>query len=72
MIAEARELYSDDAEIMIDCYMAWDREFTVRAAERLKRHDVKWIEDPLHSGAVMEYRDIRHDVKPIQVAVGNL
>lgn len=72
MVADAREEFDDDAEIMLDCYMAWDKEFTVRAANRLGKYDVKWIEDPLQPDATDEYADIRHDVKPIQVAVGNL
>lgn len=70
-VARARELFDDDAEIMLDCFMAWDREFTVRAAERLAPYDVKWFEDPLHPGAVGEYADVRSQIKPIQVAVGN-
>lgn len=71
-VRRAYELFDEDTEIMIDCYMAWDREFTVRAAERLKQYNLKWIEDPLHPGAITENRDIRHDIKPIQLAVGNL
>lgn len=72
MVAEARECYGEDAEVMLDCYMAWDKEFTVRAADRLQPYDLKWIEDPLHPDAVYEYADIRRTVKPIQVAIGNL
>lgn len=37
-----------------------------------KRYDVKWIEDPLHPGAITEYREIIDHLKPIQTAVGNL
>jgi L-alanine-DL-glutamate epimerase-like enolase superfamily enzyme len=72
MVADAVDLFGEDTEVMIDAYMAWDKEFTLRAAERLREFDLKWIEDPLHPGAVTEYRDVRHDVHPIQVAVGNL
>ena len=72
MVAEVREVYGEDTEVMLDCYMAWDKEFTVRAAERLKPYDVKWLEDPLPPDAVDEYADIRPRLKPIQTAVGNL
>jgi len=72
MVAQARDLYGEDAEVMLDCYMAWDKEFTVRAADRLRAYDVKWLEDPLHPDAVHEYADIREAVKPIQIAIGNL
>lgn len=72
-VAEARETFGPDAELMLECYMGWDSEFTVRVAERIREYDVKWIEDPLlpdHPEA--RYADIKHDVKPIQLAAGNL
>jgi len=72
MVAEARELFGEDTEIMLDCYMAWDKEFTIRAAERLKKYDLKWLEDPLHPDGMHEYADLREAVRPIQMAVGNL
>jgi len=72
MVAAMREELGPEPEIMLDCYMAWDREFTIRAADRIKQYDVKWIEDPLHPGAITEYREIVENLKPIQTAVGNL
>jgi len=73
MVEDAREAFGADAEIMIEGYMAWDKEYTVRAAERLKTYGVKCIEDPLLPGHTTEqYRDIRQEIKPIQLAVGNL
>ena len=32
---------------MLDCWMAFDVEFTVRMAERLQPYGLKWIEDYL-------------------------
>jgi L-alanine-DL-glutamate epimerase-like enolase superfamily enzyme len=72
VVARARDLFDADAELMLDCYMAWDREFTVRAADRLAAYDLKWLEDPLHPGAVEEYAAVASEVKPVQLAVGNL
>jgi len=73
MVQEARDYFADDVEVMLEGYMAWDSEYTVRAAERLKPYDLKWIEDPLTPGhAADQYRDIREAIKPIQLAVGNL
>ncbi|MEE2658808.1 MAG: enolase C-terminal domain-like protein [Candidatus Latescibacterota bacterium] len=46
-IAKARELIGDDAELMLDCYMAFDVEYTVRLAERLRPYKLKWIEEYL-------------------------
>ncbi len=47
LIAETRELVGDDVEIMLDCYMAFDVEYTVRLAERLRPYHLKWIEEYL-------------------------
>jgi L-rhamnonate dehydratase len=46
-VAATRELVGDDVEIMLDCYMAFDVEYTVRLAERLRPYRLKWIEEYL-------------------------
>jgi L-rhamnonate dehydratase len=73
MVRDARAAFGDDTEVMLECYMAWDKEYTVRVAERLKEYEIKWIEDPLPPGhSTAQYRDIRQAIKPIQLAIGNL
>lgn len=47
LVAETRELVGDGVEIMLDCYMAFDVEYTVRLAERLRPYRLKWIEEYL-------------------------
>jgi L-rhamnonate dehydratase len=47
LVARARETVGDDVEIMLDCYMAFDVEYTVRLAERLRPYRLKWIEEYL-------------------------
>ena len=47
LVAEARETIGDDAELMLDCYMAFDVEYTVRLAERLRPYRLRWIEEYL-------------------------
>ena len=46
-VAKARETVGDHVEIMLDCYMAFDVEYTIRLAERLKPYKLKWIEECL-------------------------
>ncbi len=46
-VAAARERIGDDAELMLDCWMAFDVEYTVRLAEALRPYRLKWIEEPL-------------------------
>jgi L-rhamnonate dehydratase len=47
LIAKTRELVGEGVEIMLDCYMAFDLEYTVRLAERLRPYRLKWIEEYL-------------------------
>lgn len=46
-VAGARETVGDDAELMLDCWMAFDVEYTVRLAERLRPYRLKWMEECL-------------------------
>ena len=45
VVAETRKRIGDHAELMLDCYMAFDVDYTVRLAERLRPYRLKWIEE---------------------------
>ena len=47
LIAKTREQVGDACEIMLDCWMALDVDYTVRLAEALRPYRVKWIEECL-------------------------
>jgi L-rhamnonate dehydratase len=47
LVAKTRDLIGPDVELMLDCWMAFDVEFAVRLAERLRPYGLKWIEDCL-------------------------
>jgi len=46
-VAKTREVIGEKVELMLDCWMAFDVEFAVRLAERLKPYRLKWMEDCL-------------------------
>ncbi len=72
-VEQSRSAIGDDMELMIDCYMSWDLEFSARLAERVRDCDVKWFEDPLPNGwAEPLNAELRSRISPIQVAIGNL
>jgi len=48
-VAAARAILGDDAELMLDCWMAFDVEYTVRLAEALRPYRLKWMEECLVS-----------------------
>lgn len=47
LVAKTRELIGPDKELMLDCWMAFDVEYAVRLAERLRPYNLRWIEDCL-------------------------
>ncbi len=46
-VARTREQIGDDCELMLDCWMAFDVEYTVRLAEALRPYKLKWMEECL-------------------------
>jgi len=46
-VAQVREVIGDEAELMLDCWMAFDVEYTVRLAEVLRPYRLKWMEECL-------------------------
>jgi len=46
-VATHREAIGPQVELMLDCWMAFDVEFAVRMAERLRPYGLRWIEDCL-------------------------
>jgi L-rhamnonate dehydratase len=46
-VARIREQVGDECELMLDCWMAFDTEYTVRLAETLRPYRLKWIEEYL-------------------------
>lgn len=49
LVAATREQIGPDCELMLDCWMAFDVEYTVRLAERLRPYRLRWMEECLIS-----------------------
>ncbi len=58
-VAAARAEIGDACELMLDCWMAFDVEYTVRLAERLRPYGLKWIEECLLSEDFDAHRALR-------------
>ena len=58
-IARVRELIGPDADLMLDCWLGMDVEYTVRLAERLRPYNLRWLEDCVLSDTIDEWRRIR-------------
>jgi len=70
LVAETRELVGDDVEIMLDCYMAFDVDYTVRLARRLRPYNLKWIEEYLIPEDIDGYAKVKQSVNWVSLASG--
>lgn len=46
-VAGIREQIGDECDLMLDCWMAFDVDYAVRLAERLRPYNLRWIEECL-------------------------
>ena len=58
-VGKTREFIGDKVELMLDCWMAFDVEFAVRLAERLRPYRLKWMEDCLIPENLSAHRALR-------------
>lgn len=69
LVAKTRELCGDHVDLMLDCYMAFDVDYTVRLAERLRPYRLKWIEEFLLPEDLEGHVEVRRRV-PWQTLAG--
>jgi len=69
-VAKARETVGDHVEIMLDCYMAFDVEYTIRLAQRLRPYKLKWIEECLIPEDIDGWVTIKNAVDWVDLATG--
>ncbi|MBR3843480.1 MAG: L-rhamnonate dehydratase [Christensenellaceae bacterium] len=39
-------IMGSDAELMLDCWMSWDTDYTIQIAKELQNFNVRWVEEP--------------------------
>lgn len=47
LVRTVREAVGPDVDIMLDCSMAWDVDYTKRVLERIAEYRPRWLEEPL-------------------------
>jgi L-rhamnonate dehydratase len=70
LVAQTREQVGDSVEIMLDCYMAFDVDYTIRLARRLKPYKLKWMEEYLIPEDIDGHRAVREAVNWTSLATG--
>ena len=70
LVARTRELIGPDVELMLDCWMAFDVEFAVRLAERLRPYGLRWMEDCLLPDNADAHESLRARLPWMSLATG--
>ena len=61
-VEKARSIIGDDSELMLDCWMALDVEYTVRLAEQLRHCRLRWMEECLLSEDFLGHISLRKEL----------
>ncbi len=69
-VANAREQIGSEAELMLDCWMGWNVDYTLEMAEQLAPYNLKWIEEPLIADDYNGYTQLTSEVSSTQIATG--
>ncbi len=70
LVERTRELVGPDADIMLDCYMAWNVEYTLHMARLLEPYRLRWIEECLPPDDYEGYAELTAKIASTTVATG--
>lgn len=59
----ARTALGDDADLMLDCWMSWTREYALSMVERLEPYSPRWLEEPVMPDQFDQYPEIRREAQ---------
>jgi L-rhamnonate dehydratase len=70
LVRECRDVVGPELEIMLDCYMAFDVEYTRRLIGLVEPLGVRWVEEPLAPDDYHGYEALGRIDSPVSIATG--
>ncbi len=70
LIAKSREQVGPDAELMYNPVSSFNVEFAIRVADRLRPYGLRWFEEPLISGDLEGYVELKKAINWVPIATG--
>lgn len=70
LVQRARAALGADAEIMLDCWMAWTEAYTLEMAEMLAPLRVYWMEECLQPQEYAGFARLKKEIKTTRIATG--
>ncbi|MFG6176259.1 L-rhamnonate dehydratase [Halomonas sp. THAF12] len=57
-VAAVREVIGEDVDLMLECYMGWNLEYTKRMLPKLERFQPRWLEEPVLADDIDGYAEL--------------
>ena len=57
-VEAVREVIGEDVDLMLECYMGWNLEYTKRILPKLERFDPRWLEEPVLADDIDGYAEL--------------
>ena len=67
-VAAVREVIGYESDLMIDCYMGWNLDYTKRMIPKLLKYEPRWLEEPVIADDLSGYAEL--NAGPIPIAGG--
>ena len=66
LLEAVREVIGYEADLMVDCYMGWNLDYTKRILPMLAKYNLRWLEEPVHADDMHGYAELnKMNIVPI-------
>lgn len=69
LVKTIRDTVPFSVQLMLDCWMGWNKSYTIKMAKKFEKYEIEWIEEPVMSEKVNEYAEIKKE-SPIKISGG--
>jgi L-rhamnonate dehydratase len=70
LVKRTREALGPDGDIMLDCYMAWNEQYTIEMAGMVEPYRVYWMEECLQPRDYEGFGRLREAIKSTRIVTG--
>ncbi|WP_417519564.1 MULTISPECIES: L-rhamnonate dehydratase [Pseudomonadota] len=59
-VEAVREVIGEDVDLMLECYMGWDLDYTKRILPKLEKFQPRWLEEPVIADDIDGYAELNN------------
>ena len=60
LLEAVREVIGEDTDLMVDCYMGWNLDYTKRMLPKMAKYNLRWLEEPVHADDMHGYAELNN------------